>query len=529
MKKKVLVMGGGLAGLATAYVLHEASRGELDITVLERGHILGGKASSKAHTREGRAYEVDHGLHVYFDYPNFDRILDEVGALGGLRGNKHRMWVWRDGKLVAFQSYAVPSPFHWVGGIPVVGFTNALKLSRVMLAAAMVRPEKLSAAERKRLDEMSWDEFGAELGVPPELLQSELYRFFGRSGFHFPFPASAFTILRATRLVAQSHAALLTRYIDGPLGDRMCKPLANALIDRGVQIKRFHEVHELVSDGDRLKGVEVEEHRFFPHKKEEQSPYLSNYHTVLDEEAEEEAGDEPETSLWEADFYVSALAPRDLVGVLDDAMRSDPYFGNVDKIQTQPSIAYQVYYDRLVTPDWFTDAAVGLPGAFSTVFDRARIWTQPDGTGSILEWVSELGEFKDRSDEDVMADADAMALKLFPKVAEATVVRRFYHRGGHDTFTLTVPGSDAHRPPARSPLKNLVLAGDYVNNAHGVVCMEGTVVSAIEAANIILEQLGYPPRAVAPMSEPGGFVPAIRKVSQLLGRQRKWFGFAETD
>ncbi len=233
MAEEVLILGGGLAGLSAGVALLEGSRGALRPRILERGHLLGGKASSMPHVRGGRRYDVDHGLHVYFDYPNMDGLLGRLGALGGLKPNRHRMFVARKGRLVPFRSWPLPSPFHLVGGLDprLMAPWDALRAMRVLLAAILLRPERLSEAETARLDGMSFEDFARGLGVPDHVIDSELFRFFGRSGFHHPHPASALAILRATRLVAQNHRALVTRYLDGPLGEVVVDPLVRAVVE----------------------------------------------------------------------------------------------------------------------------------------------------------------------------------------------------------------------------------------------------------------------------------------------------------
>jgi len=82
----VVVLGGGLSGVATADALVEA--GVTDVTVVERGPALGGLAGSFEH--EGRFYPLgyhhilhrDHTLHFF---------LDRIGALSDVRWRRIRM------------------------------------------------------------------------------------------------------------------------------------------------------------------------------------------------------------------------------------------------------------------------------------------------------------------------------------------------------------------------------------------------------------------------------------------------------
>ncbi|MGH3874029.1 MAG: FAD-dependent oxidoreductase [Pseudonocardiaceae bacterium] len=77
---RVLVLGGGMAGLAAAWRLSEPGWRERfsAITVLERGHRLGGKGAS-SRGRHGRIEE--HGLHVWLGYyDNAFRVMRECYA-----------------------------------------------------------------------------------------------------------------------------------------------------------------------------------------------------------------------------------------------------------------------------------------------------------------------------------------------------------------------------------------------------------------------------------------------------------------
>lgn len=80
MRRKVAILGGGIAGLTAAYELSRtrAERARWDVTVYEMGHRFGGRlASAHAPDRWGRNEE--HGLHVWFGfYDNTFRLAEEV-------------------------------------------------------------------------------------------------------------------------------------------------------------------------------------------------------------------------------------------------------------------------------------------------------------------------------------------------------------------------------------------------------------------------------------------------------------------
>ena len=81
-KTRVLILGGGLGGLATALALTEteALRNRYDVKVVAQGHRLGGKGASwrNPDPRLGSRIE-EHGIHVIFGfYHNFLRLIRGV-------------------------------------------------------------------------------------------------------------------------------------------------------------------------------------------------------------------------------------------------------------------------------------------------------------------------------------------------------------------------------------------------------------------------------------------------------------------
>ena len=75
MKRKIAIVGGGMAGLAAAFDLARTQdlRDRYDVTVYQMGWRLGGKAASSRYA-DGRV--VEHGLHVWFGgYQNAFQLL----------------------------------------------------------------------------------------------------------------------------------------------------------------------------------------------------------------------------------------------------------------------------------------------------------------------------------------------------------------------------------------------------------------------------------------------------------------------
>ena len=79
-KKKIAILGGGMAGLTAAYELTRTPelRAQHDVTIYQLGWRLGGKAASG---RDELGRNLEHGLHVWFGcYANVFHLVQEIYA-----------------------------------------------------------------------------------------------------------------------------------------------------------------------------------------------------------------------------------------------------------------------------------------------------------------------------------------------------------------------------------------------------------------------------------------------------------------
>ena len=78
-RKRVLVIGGGIAGLSAAL---ELSQRGYQVTVKEAASQFGGRLHTRTENLRTGSVRVEHGLHMWFhQYYNFFDILNRLGTL----------------------------------------------------------------------------------------------------------------------------------------------------------------------------------------------------------------------------------------------------------------------------------------------------------------------------------------------------------------------------------------------------------------------------------------------------------------
>lgn len=515
--KDVLIAGSGIAGLSAGIHLLEAGQGRFRVRLVERGHVVGGKASSMPHRdrTSGRTFTVDHGFHVFFDYPNLGERLRSLGAFDGFSPPHHEVLIWSEGKVRPFRALPLPSPLHLFAGGWEAGLYSPLdgmRVFRFMVDIFLIEIDRLSAARLRELDAVSFTDYSRQQGLSDEIIQSSFFRFVTQSAFIYPKAMSALSAIAAIQLVAQNHDAVACRYIDGGCSEVIIDPLLKHFLRLGGVLDKFKAVERIHIDQGRVSSLSLAKNRRYIHGPEAADDWHSNYHSV-----EGPPPAPPEIEPARADWYVAALPPRDLQRVLAPESASLPYFQNLQNLETQRTIALTLWYDRVVSPSDADGAIIGLPGPFSTVADLRRLQRQAEGFGSVVQFVGEDGAYSQRTDDEIVRDALDVLHQLWPASRSAVLEKKLFHRGGHDAFFLTTPGSDQYRPAAASPHANLMLAGDFTQTGFRVICMEGAFISGMQAANEILAREGLRPVPVRPMKEPGGAISVMRRARRLLG------------
>ncbi|HCF28070.1 MAG TPA: UDP-galactopyranose mutase [Cyanobacteria bacterium UBA11049] len=109
--KSVVVVGGGLAGLACAY---ELSQRGFEVTLLEKSPQLGGKIASWSIQVAGETFIMEHGFHGFFpQYYNLNSLVAELDIRENFQSLNSYSVLYRNGKYQPEVFRPSHSAFPW--------------------------------------------------------------------------------------------------------------------------------------------------------------------------------------------------------------------------------------------------------------------------------------------------------------------------------------------------------------------------------------------------------------------------------
>ena len=213
-----------------------------------------------------------------------------------------------------------------------------------------------------------------------------------------------------------------------------------------------------------------------------------------------------------ADFVVVAV-PFDRVGsIIPESIRDRlPALASLAKMRASPITGIHLWFDRPVCP---FDHVVTPGRLIQWVFNHTAIQGRtapaavaPDGMptleqGQYVQVV--ISASYDLLALDKLAIRDAVLADLaeiWPSSRAATLLRWWVVTEHGATFAVR-PGVEAIRPPQRTPVDGLFLAGDWTDTGWPAT-MEGAVRSGYLAAQGIMSVLDQPIRFLRPDLKPG--------------------------
>ncbi|GGM60300.1 dehydrogenase [Longimycelium tulufanense] len=494
-RPRVVVAGGGIAGLSAATVL--AERG-VEVVLCERESYLGGRVGSwSTRLASGSTVTMSRGFHAFFrQYYNLRRLLRRADpAAAGLIDLRDYPLLHADGHRDSFSRVPRTPPWNALGFLLRTPTFRWQDLARVDTRAALLLLDVAVPRVYDRLDGLDADSYLRALRFPATARHLAL-SVFSRSFFVPPEQLSAAELATMFHIYFFGSAeGLVFDTAAGPFGQVLWDPLRRHLENNGAVVRSGTVVSAVTHSGPRRYQART---------------------------ANGEAID--------ADAVVLALNVRGLQAVC----AASPDLGDPEwraRIaalgSAPPFLVSRLWLDRPIRADrpaFLGTAGFGILDNVS-VLDRyereAREWARQH-RGSVVElhaYALPEGTDKAWARRELVRHLH----QVYPETAGAhTIDERHEWRTDCPLFP---PGSYSRRPDVCTTEDFLVLAGDLVRVDLPVALMERAATSGVLAANALLSRWGVQGESVWSVPTTGR-VRLLRTLASRLGRVPR-FGAAQ--
>jgi squalene-associated FAD-dependent desaturase len=467
--KSVIVIGGGLAGLAAGVALAESG---WRVRLFEQRPFLGGRATSYV-LPDGE--HVDNCQHVTLGCcTNLEDFYRRVGSADKIKFFDRLFFLDPQGRRGEIEAGILPAPFHMAGSFAVFApltLWDKLSIARAMLDILRTKGKPADLEESGGISMLEWlARRGQTQGaierfwrvVLVSALDEELDRTDARFGVDVFW--KAFLSSRSGYRMGVPAVPLANLY-DG------CKA---EIERRGGEVILRAPVRGLRIENGEIAGVRFDEGR-------------------------------EET----ADAYVFAVPHTALVELLPESVKqSDPSLANLAKIKVSPITGVHFWFDRQVMREPFVTL---LDTTTQWIFNKTALYGGANGSakktggGQYLQLViSASHDLLQKSRQEIIELCLDEVRHALPAAREAQLLKATVIKEAAATFSPE-PGVDRWRPKQESSVRGLFLAGDWTATGWPAT-MEGAVRSGYLAAEAVLRVAGTPRNFLQPDLEPDGFV-----------------------
>jgi zeta-carotene desaturase len=551
---KVTIVGAGIAGMSAA--LRLAERG-YEVTIFERNSFVGGKFRA-VEWKQSKAFH-EHSYHMFLNwYHNFFEIAEAIGVRDEFLPLE-RVRFLRKGdfpKMTELVNFGALSsvPQNLLSGVLPIPDMFLYMYSVIDLLGTPMKQDRYRdlisvnafASTRPYATEASvgmYDEYLAKtFAIASYLTSAKTFQTFLEYGAYSPTP--------------------LYWALTGDSFNKFLLPLRSKLEKLGVKFNFNYQATELTLDSDgNVSRVTFEKFKDF-------NPSLSEFTwdqfriRILKDQASELENVDVDGSL------ILAIPHEALSKLLTPAvLNRSPDLGECEKLVSVPMASVHLHLNdkfsrrlRTMRTKLPPEPVVLINSNYKLSFvSNSSLWPEsretylnvvasdsrplghllaPSAFTSDHHWKHDPAELSIESPVTTLDHILHEFRRFVPFEDDEIEIERLEldRNAGRELFINDV-GSWKWRPDTKTKIKNLFLAGDYCKNSIDVVCLEGAVVSGLEAAEHVRRKhrVGPPIKIVSPKKYPySAFWPfklflapyaASAKVwsfcNDLMGRQRR--------
>ena len=462
----MIVIGGGLAGLACGVALAEAG---WRVRLFEQKPFLGGRATSYVLPN---GEHVDNCQHVTLGCcTNLADFYRRVGSGDKIRFFDRLLFLDPQGRRGEMQAGLLPAPFHMTGSFATFApltLRDKWSIARAMLDILAGKGKTADLNEAGGISMLEWLRRRKQTSgaierfwrvVLVSALDEELEHTDARYGVDVFW--KAFLCNNAGYKMGVPVVPLAELY-EG------CKA---AIESRGGEVTLRCPVRGVSAEGGKITGV------------------------IFDGEREERA-----------DSYVFAV-PHDTLFQLmpENLKRAEPAFGNLSKIRVAPITGVHFWFDRVVMDEPFVTL---LDTSTQWIFNKSMLYGKTNGETPREQYlqmvISASYELMKKSRQEIIDLCLREVRQALPRAQAAELLKATVIKEVAATFSPQ-PGVDRWRPKQQTAVPGLFLAGDWTATGWPAT-MEGAVRSGYLAAEAVLRETGAPQQVLRPDLAPNGLV-----------------------
>lgn len=431
--KRVVIIGGGFAGLAAAVRLSELGS---KVLLLERRGFLGGRAYSFIDSKTGDT--VDNGQHLFMGcYRHTIAFLEKIGSLDRLKFQASPRVDFLDKKhgYTTFECPPLPAPMQVLAGLlKMKGLSfgdklRAMKVGRAIQSNGNSTVKALTVSEwldelkqSDRIKRRFWYPMAiATLNENPEVASARMMKVVLKEAFGADRKSSNIGIARV---------GLSDLYTTG----------ASAFIQsHGGEVRTGAQAGRLIIEQGRVVAIELRDGERI-----------------------------------EGDYFISAVPHAAFLQLIPEEQKAGE-FASLARLDSSPIVSINLWFDRSIIDCEF----VGLLGVRSQwVFNKDLIFSSGKQTNQIAVVISAAHMVVDWTKDQLVEIVLSELNELIPESRNARLLHSVVVKEREATLSHTIESDDL-RPGPRTRLPNLILAGDWTDTG-----LPATIESAVLSGNI---------------------------------------------
>lgn len=482
-QKKVVVVGAGWAGLGATY--HLAKQG-YDVTLLEASPYPGGLVSGWK-TEDGKSIEA--GIHgFWYPYKNIFQLVKELGLnpfTNWTRSSQYSSAGLEVESPIFQDEPLLPTPlgtflYTKFQRLPLIDRLSALPLLYSLLDFDN------SPEAWKRYDKVTARELFKQFGVSSRLYKDAFEPMLLVGLFAPGEQCSAAATLGMLYYFILAHQPNFdVVWCRGTVGEMIFKPWVEKIESLGGKILTNKRVTDIITDNEgTAKGV------------------------VCDQE------------VFTADAVILGVSISGIKKIVRESkvLNQYPEFYNLSNLGGIDVLATRLWFDKKIH--------IPLPSNACFGFDKTTGWTffdlnylhdeYKDLSGSVIEAdFYHANQLLTMTDEQIINKVHQDLITCIPSFANAKIIDSRVIKVSQGV-THFAPGSYQYLLPAKSPIANLYLSGDWIITNHGSWSQEKAYVTGLEAANLVIKQLGGNTANIIPVEPDEPHIQLGRVINQNL-------------